>query len=132
MPASMMTACVAFSPNVTGSRIEMPDSGPMSGSTPTRVPTRQPRMAYQRFPGWSATAKPCIRLTRVVSISGSETPRAVGQRRLQRIFKAEICDRHDGGGISAGAQRIAPLDHDEDRRHHQDQRDEKAKHGVER
>ena len=51
MPASMITACVALSPNVTGSRIEMPDSGPMPGSTPTSVPTRQPSTAYQRFSG---------------------------------------------------------------------------------
>ena len=51
MPASMMIACVALSPKVTGSRIEMPESGPMPGSTPTSVPTRQPRNAYQRLAG---------------------------------------------------------------------------------
>ena len=67
MPASMMTACVALSPNVTGSRIEMPESGPMPGSTPTSVPTRQPRNAYQRLSGWNATEKPCSRLRRVLS-----------------------------------------------------------------
>ena len=57
MPASMITACVALSPKVTGSRIEMPDSGPMPGSTPTSVPTRQPRKAYQRLSGWKAMRK---------------------------------------------------------------------------
>jgi hypothetical protein len=67
MPASMITACVALSPNVTGRRIEMPDSGPMPGRTPTKVPTRQPSTAYQRFSGASATENPCIRLTRVDS-----------------------------------------------------------------
>ena len=58
MPASMMMACVALSPKVTGSRIEMPASGPMPGSTPTSVPTRQPRNAYQRLYGCKATEKP--------------------------------------------------------------------------
>ena len=62
MPASMITACVALSPNVTGSRIEMPDSGPMPGSTPTSVPTRQPRNAYHRLLSWNATPKPSIKL----------------------------------------------------------------------
>ncbi len=45
MPASMTMALVASSPNVTGSRMEMPASGPMPGSMPTSVPTRQPRKA---------------------------------------------------------------------------------------
>ena len=70
MPASMITACVALSPKVTGSRIEMPDSGPMPGSTPTKVPTRQPRKAYQRLSGWNAMANPCARLRRVGSTVG--------------------------------------------------------------
>jgi hypothetical protein len=58
MPASMMIACVASSPNVTGSRIEMPARGPMPGSTPTRVPTRQPTNAYHALCGSKATEKP--------------------------------------------------------------------------
>jgi hypothetical protein len=65
--ASMITAWVAFSPKVTGSRIEMPERGPMPGSTPTSVPTRQPRKAYQRLSGWNAMAKPCARLSSVLS-----------------------------------------------------------------
>ena len=36
----------------------MPASGPMPGSTPTSVPTRQPRNAYQSTAGCSATEKP--------------------------------------------------------------------------
>src|SRR3954454_13485118 len=63
----MMIACVALSPHVTGSRIEMPASGPMPGSTPTSVPTRQPRNAYHRLDGSNATAKPCHRLMRLCS-----------------------------------------------------------------
>ena len=74
MPASMITACVAFSPKVIGSRMLMPDSGPMPGSTPTSVPTRQPMKAYQRLSGCKATEKPCSRLTRVLSTSGPRNP----------------------------------------------------------
>src|ERR1041384_1613476 len=58
MPASITMALVAFKPKVIGSRIEMPASGPMPGSTPTSVPTRQPRNAYQSTAGCSATEKP--------------------------------------------------------------------------
>ena len=58
MPASITIALVAFSPNVIGKRIEMPARGPMPGSTPTSVPTRQPRNAYQSTAGCSATEKP--------------------------------------------------------------------------
>ena len=58
MPASITIALVALSPKVIGSRIEMPASGPMPGSTPTSVPTRQPRNAYQSTAGCSATEKP--------------------------------------------------------------------------
>ena len=58
MPASITIALVAFSPKVIGSRIEMPASGPMPGSTPTSVPTRQPRNAYHSTAGCSATEKP--------------------------------------------------------------------------
>src|SRR6476620_9808737 len=108
MPASMITACVALRPNVTGSRIEMPDSGPMPGSTPTRVPTRQPRKAYQRLSGASATENPCIRLMNVPPTLVA--PRSGGQRRLQHIGESEIGDQHHGGGIDRGAQRVTPLD----------------------
>ena len=45
MPASITMALVALSPKVSGSRIEMPASGPMPGSMPTSVPTRQPMNA---------------------------------------------------------------------------------------
>src|SRR6185436_11011669 len=63
MPASMTIARVASRPKVTGSRIEMPASGPMPGSMPTRVPTRQPRKAYSSTCGWKATENPSARLS---------------------------------------------------------------------
>ena len=51
MPASMMIACVALRPKVIGKRMEIPASGPMPGSTPTSVPTRQPINAYHALAG---------------------------------------------------------------------------------
>src|SRR6201989_2930618 len=110
MPASMITACVALSPNVTGSRIEMPDSGPMPGSTPTSVPTRQPRNAYQRLSNWNAIENPVTSLWRVASTSllllahdlarkpeatfrdHSLKPERPGdERRLEQVDERKVC-----------------------------------------
>src|SRR5262247_3265229 len=125
MPASMMTACVAFRPNVTGSRIEMPDSGPMPGSTPTSVPTRQPRNAYHTLSGCSATAKPCSRLARVLSTrlvptgSALEPERPLRKRRLQGLVEDYVGDERDGYAVNCGPHEVAPLDDDEEGEHHQ-------------
>src|SRR6185312_14231145 len=120
MPASMMIACVAFRPNVTGNRIEMPASGPMPGSTPTRVPTRQPRNAYQALWGSNATEKPSRRLCSVVSKAGFlEAERAGFERRLQEEDEQDVCDADDGDAIEGGRPDAAPLDCDEQGKHHQ-------------
>ena len=68
MPASMITALVASSPNVAGSKILIPASGPMPGNTPTSVPTRQPMNAYHSTSGRNATEKPSSRLSNVPSM----------------------------------------------------------------
>ena len=91
MPASMITACVALSPKVTGSRIEMPDSGPMPGSTPTSVPTTQPRKAYQRLSGWKAMTNPCARLIRVFSTNGV-LEAVFWKGRLEQPFEGGVCE----------------------------------------
>src|ERR1700693_2990283 len=121
MPASMITAWVALSPKVTGSRIEMPDSGPMPGSTPTRVPTRQPRKAYQRLSGWKAMANPCAKLMKVL-VSTKCALEAEGkfrQWRLEPPREGDVGEQDDRNAIGAGTQRIAPLDHDQQHDHHQ-------------
>ena len=102
MPASMITACVALSPKVTGSRIEMPDSGPMPGSTPTSVPTRQPRKAYQRLSSWKAMAKPCTRLSRVVSTLRS-LEAEFWKRRLEDVYERDVSEHDDDDAVDAGA-----------------------------
>src|SRR5882757_9619802 len=118
MPASMITACVALSPKVTGSRIEMPDSGPMPGNTPTNVPTRQPRKAYQRLSGWKAMAKPCARLRRVVS-TNAILEAELWKRRFQAVDERDISKRDDRDRINGRAQRLSPLDHQQQGHHHQ-------------
>jgi hypothetical protein len=58
MPASMMSAVAGSSENVDGSRRAMAPTGPMPGSTPTRVPTSTPIRHAKRLAGASATEKP--------------------------------------------------------------------------
>src|SRR6185295_7165874 len=48
MPASMISAPTGGSPKVTGSSMVMVAMGPMPGSTPISVPTRQPRTQSPR------------------------------------------------------------------------------------
>src|SRR5512143_189095 len=110
MPASMMMACVALSPNVTGNRMEMPASGPMPGKTPTNVPTRQPMNAYHALAGSRATEKPCARLRRVVSTVILESEGAGFERRLQRVDEQDVSDDHDADTVNHCRQQPAPLD----------------------
>jgi hypothetical protein len=49
MAAIMMMADVGGRTVVRGSRIAMPETGPMPGSTPTKVPMKQPTSAQKRF-----------------------------------------------------------------------------------
>ena len=55
---------------VSGNRIDMVATGPMPGSTPTRLPTSTPRKQYIRLCGSSATPKPYQRSCSAVPIMG--------------------------------------------------------------
>src|SRR5229473_877917 len=133
MPASMMTACVASSPNVTGNRMLMPDSGPIPGNTPTSVPTRQPKKAYQRLAGCNATENPCSRLSRVLSTrSVLESHLSGRQLRLLHPDEHSVGERHHGDAVDDRAQRVAPLDDQQQGEHHQHHRQEEAEPRVER
>src|SRR5262249_53514043 len=128
MPASMITAWVALSPNVTGSRIEMPESGPMPGSTPTSVPTRQPRNAYQTLSNCSATANPCSRLWRVVSTPcPSEAERSGDERRLEHVDEGQVGQPDHAEAVERGMEQGPPLDRDQQREHHQHHGGDEAK-----
>ena len=61
MPANKTKIAVAGTLNVKGSNKAIVSAGPIPGSTPTRVPTKQPRKPYINVMGCKATANPCIR-----------------------------------------------------------------------
>ena len=108
MPASITIALVASSPKVTGSRMLMPASGPMPGSTPTMVPTRQPRNAYHSTSGCSATEKPSSEAFDACPCLESEE--AALERRLQRHAEQQIGQRDDADAEGRGVERRAALD----------------------
>src|SRR5665647_522365 len=58
MPDSMMMAPTASRLKVSGSSMATAATGPMPGSTPTRVPTSTPMKQYQRFISETAVEKP--------------------------------------------------------------------------
>src|SRR5689334_24125131 len=126
MPASMMIACVALRPNVTGSRIEMPASGPMPGSTPTSVPTRQPRNAYQALLGSSATEKPWARLTRVVSTGFLDTQHAGVERGLQHVDEQYVRDHDYADAVGRRGKKATAFDDHQQRKDQQNVGDEKS------
>src|SRR5712672_1409506 len=57
------TGCMA---KVSGSRMEMADSTPMPGSTPTRLPISTPAKHHMTLCRSRATLKPCARSARPV------------------------------------------------------------------
>src|SRR5262250_32060 len=112
MPASITIALVASSPNVTGSRMLMPDSGPIPGSTPTSVPTRQPRKPYSRTSGRKATEKPSARLSRVASTGAASVPEGAGrQRRLEQLVEQQPDEARNTGAEGGRVEDRAALDH---------------------
>src|SRR5262245_17834230 len=89
MPASMMSEESGSSPKVIGNSMAMVGIGPMPGSTPISVPSKQPSSAKPRFLSDSAAPKPVARL---LKISKSMLPAPPsGQRLRQRI------DKHKNG-----------------------------------
>src|SRR6185503_10713768 len=97
MPASMISAATGLRLNVIGSSIAMVATGPMPGSTPISVPSRQPISAYSRWIGVNATPKPITRLLKI-SIARPLSDRAVldeirAQRERQRQPLHEHQDR---------------------------------------
>src|SRR3954462_1773207 len=123
MPASITIALVALSPKVIGRRIEMPASGPMPGSTPTTVPTRQPRNAYHSTAGCSATEKPSSRLC---SVSMSEAENAGFERRLERHTEQQPREQCDADAVNRGRERMAPLGPEDEREQQERHRDDEA------
>src|SRR5262245_59467125 len=95
MPASMISDDSGSRPKVIGSSMAMAGIGPMPGSTPISVPSRQPISAKPTFCQDAAAPKPVARLTNT-STSGAPPDR---QRLSQRV--GEHADRK---GSEAGRQ----------------------------
>src|SRR5262245_18368504 len=135
MPASITIALVASWPKLIGSRIEIPARGPLPGSTPTSVPTRQPRNGYHSTAGCSATEKPSQRLSNETPIIFSlsrrrlwlrhaenrfplfpslvESQHAGFERRLQRGAEHPPGHHREADAIGRGAQDVLALHHHE-------------------
>src|SRR4029077_13456679 len=114
----MMIAWVALRPKVTGKRMDMPASGPLPGSTPTSVPTRPTRNAYQTFARCSAAGKSRYMLWRVVSTI-LESERACFERRLEDVDKQNISRHDDSEAVNSRGQEWASLDDREQRENQQ-------------
>src|SRR4051794_5336287 len=99
MPASMMSAPTGLRLNVIGSSIAIVATGPMPGSTPIRVPSRQPISAKNKLIGVTATPKPMIRLWKIWSIVASSAeilgPDREGQRQALHENKHREQDEDD-------------------------------------
>src|SRR5947207_4857275 len=99
MPASMMSAPTGLRLNVIGSSIAIVATGPMPGSTPIRVPSRQPISAKNKLIGVTATPKPMIRLWKIWSIVASSAeilgPDREGQRQALHENKHREEDEDD-------------------------------------
>src|SRR6266851_3847064 len=129
MPASITIALVASSPNVTGSRMLMPDKGPMPGSTPTSVPTRQPRKPYHSTSGRNATENPSIRLSRVSNVLESQN--ALLERRFEHDGEKPVGDDTDADTVHRGGEQVAAFERDQGEQHER-HGDDETERGVER
>src|SRR3954454_23164994 len=149
MPASITIALVELSPKVIGKRIEMPARGPMPGSTPTSVPTRQPRNAYHSTAGCSATEKTkandskapiiffrsrCRTENRCPLFLASllETQYAGFERRFERGAEHPPGDHRQPDAVGGGTQNILAFDHHQQSEHEQRHRQDEAKRLIER
>src|SRR3954470_9549930 len=96
MPASMISAATGLRLKVIGSSMAMVATGPMPGSTPISVPSRQPMKAYSRLIGVNATPKP-IERWKIRSMVFSTRDEAGPHRELQ-------FQQHDEGKVPADGQ----------------------------
>jgi hypothetical protein len=60
----MMMAEVGFMPKVSGRSRATPETGPMPGSAPMKVPSATPASAMRRLKGVSAIEKPRSKLSK--------------------------------------------------------------------
>src|SRR3712207_9387285 len=92
MPANMMIEPAGSSLKVMGRSSATVSAGPMPGSTPTAVPRSTPMSATSKFIGWTATASPCARETKVSMVPPSDkTPeRTDGQGQGEKLSETQL------------------------------------------
>src|SRR5512138_3350157 len=94
MPASMISEVAGSRLSVIGRSMAMVAVGPMPGSTPTSVPSRQPRKQKAMLCGCSATDRPSPRLAiKSISAHPEDRPRPrldPGAEQPERQAEAEI------------------------------------------
>src|SRR5262245_3166555 len=129
MPASITTDFVVSRPKVAGSRMLMPERGPIPGNTPTTVPTTHPRKAYQRTSGCSATEKPSSRLS---SVDISEAECTSLQRSAEHQVEQQIRQCHHCQAEQRRARRRTPLHRKRQHKQHQRHRYEETQGEIER
>src|SRR3989339_1656464 len=76
-------------------------SGPMPGSTPISVPSRQPTKAYIRFTGVKATPKPSARWLNNSMLIHHQKHGPDWQLQLEQQYKSQVTQ----GGQRGGQQR---------------------------
>src|SRR5690349_6112863 len=92
MPASMINAPTGLRLKVIGSSMAMVATGPMPGSTPISVPSRQLISAKSRLIGVAATPKPITRLWKICSIGAARSAEVLGpdrERQRQALHEHE-------------------------------------------
>src|SRR5512136_1713041 len=120
MPASMMSEASGVRPKVIGNSMAIVATGPMPGSTPMSVPTRQPMSAKPILLNEAAAPKPIAKLWKRLN---SILPTPPGGHRLsQHVDKqdhaenGEPCGKQDCFGyLHAPAPRISREDRHEHR-----------------
>src|SRR5947209_18616639 len=111
MPAKKIIEAVMSTLAVMGSSMATATAGPMPGSTPTAVPSTQPRKAHIRLIGLIAVAKPCRREAKM-SISdpaGGGQAGEVDREELGEGPEHRCGDQRAGDGVDDEAGRAGRL-----------------------
>src|SRR5690606_9631173 len=131
-PANMMKAAVGATFTVTGSSSAMVSAGPMPGSTPTAVPSSDPKNAHIRWAGCKATPKPAIRESKASMSPPRQRQRAAqGHAQPGKAEPAEQPQRQPDDAVQQQTARAEGM-RDQDERQHGGQREAQRPHGQQR
>src|SRR5258706_2332258 len=129
MPASMISAPVGSSLNVSGSSIAIVAGGPRPGSTPITVPSTTPITHIHRLFAVSATWKPWSRPAKM-SMRLEQKP--VGEREIEGHFEERVEPRRSGDRHDERRAVALPAHHLHDEPGKERERDDEAEERHER